>query len=77
MESYKGVHFIHINFLIIIISLSHLQDLYDRECERMASGLARTVPRLRETHVLRDSWTKLNVAPAKIMQVKILVSHHN
>lgn len=37
----------------------------------MASGLARAIPRLRETHVLRDSWTKLNVAPAKIMQVNI------
>lgn len=24
---------------------------------------------LREVHVLRDSWTKLNVYPAKIMQV--------
>ena len=27
------------------------------------------VPKLREVHVLRDSWTKLNVHPAKIMQV--------
>lgn len=28
------------------------------------------VPKLRETHIIiRDSWTKLNVAPAKIMQV--------
>ena len=35
----------------------------------MKSGLARTVPKLRETHTIRDSWTKLNVAPAKIMQV--------
>ena len=38
-------------------------------CQRMASGLARSVHRLTETHVLRDSWTKLNVALAKIMQV--------
>ena len=43
--------------------------MYARECGRMRSGLARTVPKLRETHIIRDSWTKLNVAPAKIMQV--------
>ena len=36
----------------------------------MKSGLTRTVPKLRETHIIRDSWTKLNVAPAKIMQVR-------
>ena len=32
-------------------------------------GHARMVPKLRETHIIRDSWTKLNVSPAKIMQV--------
>ena len=31
------------------------------------------VPKLKEIHVLRDSWTKLNVTPAKIMQVRIHV----
>ena len=50
--------------------LNILGPIYDKECQRMASGLARTVHRLRETHVLRDSWIKLNVALAKIMQVK-------
>lgn len=35
----------------------------------MKSRLARTVPKLRETYIIRDSCTKLNVAPAKIMQV--------
>ena len=35
----------------------------------MAKGLARSVPKLREIHI-RDAWTKLNVAPAKIMQVR-------
>ena len=44
-------------------------DLYQRECGRRNSGAARMVPKLREVHVLRDSWTKLNVHPAKIMQV--------
>ena len=44
-------------------------DLYSRECSRRDSGGARMVPKLRESFVLRDSWTKLNVMPAKIMQV--------
>ena len=44
-------------------------DLYARECQRRETGQARIVPKLRETYVLRDSWTKLNVLPAKIMQV--------
>ena len=43
--------------------------MYSRECERRNNGTARTIPRLREVHVLRDAWTKLNVHPAKIMQV--------
>ena len=37
-----------------------------RECERR-----RVVAQLREVHILRDSWTKLNVSPAKIMQVYV------
>ena len=44
-------------------------DMYHRECERRNNGLAQMIPRLREVHVLRDAWTKLNVHPAKIMQV--------
>ena len=44
-------------------------DLYSRECQRRDQGHARMVPKLRETHVLRDAWTKLNVLLAKIMQV--------
>ena len=46
-----------------------ITDLWQRECARRENGNARMVPKLRESHVLRDSWTKLNVAPAKIMQV--------
>lgn len=46
-----------------------LQDMYARECSRRVNGLARMVPKLKEAHVIRDSWTKLNVHPAKIMQV--------
>ena len=46
-------------------------DMYSRECSRRDNGNARMVPRLREAYVLRDSWTKLNVMPAKIMQVSV------
>jgi len=46
-----------------------VMDLYSRECQRREKGHARMVPKLREAYVIRDSWTKLNVAPAKIMQV--------
>ena len=44
-------------------------DMYRRECDRRKSGGARMVPKMRESYVLRDAWTKLNVLPAKIMQV--------
>ena len=43
--------------------------LYERECTRARLGLTRMVPKLKEVHVIRDSWTKLNVTPAKIMHV--------
>ena len=48
-----------------------IKDLWQQECARREKGNARMVPKLRESHVLRDSWTKLNVVPAKIMQVYI------
>ena len=44
-------------------------DMYHHEYQRRNNGLARMVPCLREMHVLRDAWMKLNVHPAKIMQV--------
>ncbi|XP_065907460.1 uncharacterized protein [Dysidea avara] len=43
-------------------------DMFDRECQRVKNGNARMIPKLREAHIIRDSWIKLNVAPAKIMQ---------
>ncbi|XP_065905179.1 uncharacterized protein [Dysidea avara] len=53
-------------------------DLYSRECQRRDQGHARMIPKLREVHVLRDAWTKLNVLPAKIMQQELVMSelHH-
>lgn len=50
-----------------------IKDLWQHECAQREKGNARMVPKLRENHVLRDCWTKLNVAPAKIMQVCIHV----
>ena len=46
-----------------------INDLYKREISRSKQQLTRMVPKLKELHCLRDSWTKLNVFPAKIMQV--------
>ena len=47
--------------------------MYQREVSRAKQNLTRMVPCLKEVHVVRDSWTKLNVSPAKIMQVNFLV----
>lgn len=44
-------------------------ELYKREVARAKQQLTRMVPQLKEVHCLRDSWTKLNVSAAKIMQV--------
>ena len=44
--------------------------MYKREVNRAKQQLTRMVPRLKEVHCMRDAWTKLNVSPAKIMQVK-------
>ena len=43
--------------------------MYERECARVKDGKTRMVPKLKETFIIRDSWTKLNVSLAKIMQV--------
>ena len=43
-----------------------ITDLYLRELLQVDNNQVRMVPRLREAHCLRDSWTKLNVQPVKI-----------
>ena len=48
-------------------------DMFERECQKMAYGNARMVPKLCEAHIIRDSWIKLNITPAKIMQVMVFV----
>lgn len=42
---------------------------YDREVERMKQNLPKLVKKLQKSYIERDSWTKLNVLPAKILQV--------
>ena len=46
-----------------------ISKLWERECTRIREGKIRKVPKLQPSYIERDSWTKLNVAPAKIMQV--------
>ena len=49
-----------------------LQDMYQREVQRMRAGCATRVPNLKESHIVRDSGTRLNVLPSKVMQVTLL-----
>lgn len=44
-------------------------DMFTREVQRARAGIPRRIPGLRESYVYRDIWTRLNVRPAKIMQV--------
>lgn len=40
-----------------------------REITRISENKLPRVPGLKESYIYRDSWTRLNVKPAKIMQV--------
>eukprot|EP00794_Sanderia_malayensis_P006654 gene6654-7400_t len=42
--------------------------MWKRECSRVEAGAMRMVPKLLPSYIQRDAWTKLNVAPAKIVQ---------
>ena len=46
-----------------------IEKLFAEDLERAENGLSRKVPGLKYAHVYRDNWTRLNVRPAKIMQV--------
>ena len=50
-----------------------LEELFHREVERARTNQLRRVPDLKESHIHRDCWTRLNVKPAKIMQVYIIL----
>ena len=46
-----------------------VDDMYTRELVHAQQNQTRMIPRLNEMHCLQDAWTKLNVLPAKIIQV--------
>jgi hypothetical protein len=46
-----------------------IQKVYQKDLELANLNQARLVPGLKYAYIERDNWTKLNVAPAKIMQV--------
>jgi len=46
-----------------------IEKVYSQEMERAERGQSHKVPGLRYAFVYRDNWTRLNVRPAKIMQV--------
>lgn len=48
---------------------STIEDMYKRDISRIKLGVCARVPDLKESHILRDSWTRLNVFPSKVMQV--------
>lgn len=43
--------------------------LYEDDMKRAEKGCSMAVPDMKESYVIRDAWTRLNVKPAKIMQV--------
>ena len=53
-----------------------VEDQYKRDKLRTDQGCAPRVPGLRYNFVYRDVWTRLNVFPAKIMQVHNLRKCH-
>ena len=52
---------------------STIEEMFEREMQRAQSGSLKRVPGLKESYVHRDIWTRLNVKPAKIMQVQLFL----
>ena len=48
-----------------------IEEVYRTDIKRAKYGESRRVPKLKYSYIARDSWIRLNVLPAKIMQVKI------
>ena len=46
-----------------------IEGMLAREVKRISQNCLPRVPGLKESHVFRDPWTRLNVKPAKIMRV--------
>ena len=59
--SASGVHF----------GWETVEDVYRTDIMRARNGKSRRVPKLKYSYIVRDSWTRLNVLPAKIMQVHV------
>ena len=51
--------------MTLIINHCEFQEMYKRECEWADRGVARMVPKLREVHIIRDSWTSKDNARKK------------
>ena len=49
-----------------------IEDMYVRDTQRAREGLPRRVPRMRESYVYREIWSRLYVKPAKMMQVSFM-----
>ena len=48
-----------------------IEEVYRMDMKRAKNGQTRKVPKLKYSYIVRDSWTQLNVLPAKIMQVSM------
>lgn len=48
-----------------------IEEVYRTDLLRAKFGQSRRVPKLKYSYIVRDAWTRLNVKPAKIMQVCI------
>ena len=44
-----------------------IQEVYNEDIERIRAGNMQLVPELKLAYVVRDAWTRLNVAPSKVM----------
>ena len=53
----------------ICFGFDAIQDMFHREVQRIKTGNRVRVPGLKSNYIYRDAWTRLNVRPAKILQV--------
>jgi len=54
----------------VVFGWEPIERLLEREIHRKRKDELPRVPGLKESFVYRDSWTRLNVKPAKIMQAR-------
>ena len=52
-----------------------IEKVFREEMTKAETGRSRKVPGLKYAFVYRDNWTRLNVRPAKIMQVHNIGMH--